>query len=265
MNFIKISLLAIASVIFLSGCIKVDTKLKVNKDGSGTIEEQVLISDAIAQMMSEFMSSFQDSANVPESFNLFKEEELKEKASEYGDGVEYVSGKEIKKDGWQGYKAVYSIADINKIKMETDPNKKVEMGDSESGEFFNFKFVPGSVAQLIIDRPEYQMEFNEGEKETEEEAGDKKLDDKFIKMMEGMKVKIALEFNGNIQETNATYVDGSKVTLLDIDFDKLLSNKESLAKFKNNPPNNLDEMEEIVKNIAGMKIELKKPVKVKFD
>ena len=141
MKLLKIFLVLFLSITTFSGCIKVDTKVNINKDGSGTMEEQVLISDAIAQMMSEFMSSFQDSANIPESFNLFKEEELKDKASEYGQGVEYVSGKEIKKDGWQGYKAIYSFKDINQIKMATDPNEKMEMGDSDTGEYFSFKFI----------------------------------------------------------------------------------------------------------------------------
>ena len=90
------------SVILFSGCLKVDTKIKINKDGSGTIEEQVLMSDAIVSMMNEFMSSFQDSTNTPEEFKLFKESELKNKAAEYGMGVKFVSGEEVKKKGWPG-------------------------------------------------------------------------------------------------------------------------------------------------------------------
>jgi hypothetical protein len=75
---------------------------------------------------------------------------------------------------------------------------------------------------------------------------------------------ISLEFNGEIVETNASYVDDSKVTMLDIDFSEILKNKESLELFKKNPPDNLDEMKAIVENIPGMKVEFKKPVIVKF-
>ncbi|GMR25324.1 MAG: hypothetical protein BMS9Abin39_0613 [Ignavibacteria bacterium] len=266
MKALKISFLVLLPVILFSGCLKVDTKIKINKDGSGTIEEQVLMSDAVVSMMSEFMSSFQDSANTPEVFKLFKEDELKDKAAEYGDGVEYVSGEEVKTNGWQGYKAIYSFDDLNKIKMETDPNRKVEMGINESAEkneYFNFKFIPGDVSELIIDRPELETD-SEEEAYQETETDEDGLDDNFIKMMDGMSIVISLVFNGNIVESNATFVDGSKVTLLDIDFSELLKNKKSLELLKKHPPNNLDEMKEIVKNVPGIKLELQKPVSIKF-
>ena len=82
--------------------------------------------------------------------------------------------------------------------------------------------------------------------------------------MDGMTMIISLEFNGEIVETNASFVDGSKVTMLDIDFSEILKNKESLELFKKNPPDNLDEMKAIVENIPGMKVEFQKPVIVKF-
>jgi hypothetical protein len=83
--------------------------------------------------------------------------------------------------------------------------------------------------------------------------------------MEGMKVQISLLFDGDLVETNASYVDGSTVNLLDIDFGELFKNKESLEMLKKNPPDNLEEMKEIVENVPGMKIELQKPVFIKFE
>jgi hypothetical protein len=153
MKNIKQLFLSIISFALLSGCLQVDTTVYINKDGSGNIEETVLMSDAVVEMMNEFMSSFQDSAKAPEEFNLYKEDELKEKASGYGEGVEYVSGEEIKIDGWQGYKAIYSFEDLNKIIMETDPNAKVELDQSEGekkNEYFSFKFIRGDISELIM-------------------------------------------------------------------------------------------------------------------
>jgi hypothetical protein len=53
--------------------------------------------------------------------------------------------------------------------------------------------------------------------------------------------------------------------LLDIDFGELFKNKESLEMLKKNPPDNLEEMKEIVENVPGMKIELQRPVFIKFE
>ena len=268
MKIHRLLFLPIISFALLSGCLQVDTTVYINKDGSGTIEEKVLMSDAVVEMMNEFMSSFQDSAKAPEEFNLYKEAELKEKASGYGEGVEYVSGEEINTDGWQGYKAIYSFTDLNTITMETDPNAKVELDKSEEGkknEYFSFKFIQGDVSELIIDRPEIKPKITSDESGSEDENVDEAIDDSFLKLMEGMKVQISLTFEGDIVETNATYVDGSMVNLLDIDFGELFKNKESLEMLKNNPPDNLEEMKEIVENVPGMKIELQRPVYIKFE
>ncbi len=266
MKLIKLTILLFIPVLLFSGCLKVNSNVIINKDGSGILEEQVLMSEMVISMMNEFMSSFQDSTSTPEEFKLFKEDELKAKASEYGEGVKYVSGEEIKIDGWQGYKAIYSFEDLNKIKMETDPNTKVEnpQDDGQATEYFSFKFIPGDIAELIIDRPALSSEKEDKEIAVETDTENQELDDNLIKMMEGMSMTISLEFNGEIVETNASYVDGSKITMLDIDFSKILKNKESLELFKKNPPDNLDEMRAIVENIPGMKVEFQKPVIVKF-
>ena len=273
MKYFKILFVLLLPFTLFTGCLQVDTTVKLNKDGSGTIEEKVMMSDMVVQMMNQFMNSMPDSSGKKQEFKLFKEDELRDKASEYGEGVKYVSGKEVSKDGWQGYKAIYSFKDINNLRMDTDPNKKVDIdeGSGEGGsetenDFFSFRFKPGNVAELTIDRPDVPMN---KETETNESNVDsmqnQPLNDQIIKLMDGMRVKISLQPQGNIVSTNASYVNGSEVTLLDVNFSELLKNKEDLDKFKKNPPKTLDEMEAIVKNIPGMKIELQKAVSIKFN
>jgi hypothetical protein len=266
MRLIKLTIFLFIPVMLFSGCLKVNSNVIINKDGSGILEEQVLMSDMVISMMNEFMSSFEDSTSAPEEFKLFKEDELEAKASGYGEGVRYVSGEEIKIDGWQGYKAIYSFEDLNKIKMETDPNTKVEnpQDDGQETEHFSFKFTPGDIAELIIDRPELSSENKDEDMSVETDTENEELDDDLVKMMDGMTMTISLELNGEIVETNASYVDDTKITMLDIDFSEILKNKETLELFKKNPPDNLDEMKAIVDNIPGMKVEFKKPVFVKF-
>jgi len=273
MKYFKIFFVLLLPVTFFTGCLQVDTTVKLNKDGSGTIEEKVMMSDMVVQMMNQFMNSMPDSSGKKQEFKLFKEDELKSKASEYGEGVKYDSGEEVSEDGWQGYKAVYSFKDINKLRMDTNPDKKVDVGEgsSEGGseaenDYFSFRFKPGNVAELIIDRPDVPMN-NEPETDTSNNASmqNQPLNDQFVKMMDGMRVKISLQPQGKIVSTNASYIDGQEVTLLDVNFSELLKNKEDLDRFKKNPPKTLDEMEKIVKNIPGMKIELQKAVSIKFD
>ena len=81
----------------ITGCIDVKTKIKVNKDGSGMIEETMLMSSEMVQMMKQFMSGFAADSTNTQEFNLYNEEEIKNKASDYGEGVQFISGKELKK------------------------------------------------------------------------------------------------------------------------------------------------------------------------
>ncbi|HKI79637.1 MAG TPA: hypothetical protein VKA26_13945 [Ignavibacteriaceae bacterium] len=269
MKFFKIFLVLLLPVTLFTGCLQVDTTVKLNKDGSGTIEEKVMMSSMVVQMMNQFMNSMSDSSGGKKEFKLFKEDELRNKASEYGEGVKFVTGKEVSEDGWEGYTAVYSFKDINNLRMDTNPNKKVELDEGKSeveNDYFSFRFKPGNVAELVINRPDVPMkEESETNENNDKSNQNQPLGDKIVKMMDGMRIKISLQLQGNIVSTNASYVDSSEVTLVDLDLSKLLRNKESLEKFKKSPPKSLDEMKEIVKNIQGMKIELQKPVFIKFN
>ena len=105
--FASLTIFFVALVI--AGCVDVETKIKVNKDGSGTIEETMLMSSEMVEMMKQFMSGFATDSTNTQEFNLYNEEDLKNKASDYGEGVVFLSGKELKKDGREGYTAIYSF------------------------------------------------------------------------------------------------------------------------------------------------------------
>ena len=266
MNIIKRIILLAIPVILFSGCLKVETTVKVNKDGSGTINEKVLMSRAFIDMLSQFAQSFGDSSEA-EEFSFFKEDELVESAKDYGEGVKYVSGEKISSDEWEGFHAVYSFDDLNKIRLEPDPDEKVEVGmqddSGEEEEYYFFEFIHGDEPQVIIDRPEIEPDFNMGEDDAEE-TDDDEFEGEFLKMMEGMKIKIAMEFDGEIIESNATYIDGSNITLLEMDLGEMMQNKEEFKKFKKSEPDNIDELKEFLDEFPGMKIEFQRPVTVKF-
>ena len=84
-------------------------------------------------------------------------------------------------------------------------------------------------------------------------------------ILKDLKMTLSLEINGKIEETNATFVDGSKITLFEIDFGKLIDNPEKFKEFTKVHPNSLDELKKIVKGIPGIKIEINEPMMVKFD
>ena len=47
-------------------------------------------------------------------------------------------------------------------------------------------------------------------------------------MMEGMSIKVKVGIEGNIVNTNASYVDGSEVTLFQMDLSEMMKDKKTL-------------------------------------
>jgi len=253
----------------LAGCLQVETNVLVNKDGTGTITEKVLMSKSFVNMMREFSQSFQDSAST-EEFTLFNEDEIKSDAQAYGENIKYVSHEFINDDNWEGYSAVFSFDDVTKIKLSPDPDNKVEIGMAEETpeeeDYYFFRFVKGDTPELIIDRPEIELN---PESENEIDTGDEEQNaeesgDEYLQLMEGMKINISVEVEGMIINTNANYVDNSKITLLHMDLGEMMKNKDEFKRFKNKGPKNIDEMKEFLEKFPGMKLEIQKPVTIKF-
>lgn len=257
-------------MLLFAGCLQVETTLKVNKDGSGYIDEKVLFSKTFVNMLKDFAEAFQDSAST-EEFSVFSEEEIIADAKDYGENVVYVSYKKIDNENWEGYQATYSFDDITKIKISPSPDSKVDMGDQaaeneQEAEYYFFKFVKGNTPQLIIDRPVIELNEETDENNDSEDSvqSDEEAGEEFVKMMEGMKIDIAIEVEGEIINTNATYVQGSRVTLFQMDFSEMMKNKEGFEEFKKNEPKNIDEMKKYLEKLPGIKLEVEKPVTINF-
>ena len=274
------ALALILSFVFLSGCLQVNTNVKVNPDGSGTIEETVMMSNEVINMFKQFASSFSDDSTQTEDFEMFKEEDAKKRAADYGEGVEYVSGEHVNTDTQEGFKAIYSFKDLNLLKINQNPNSKLSMDELKSEgieedtvdvkeEYVNFQFIKGNPAEIIVhfSQPKDKEDDNFDNEEAESDTVSASEGDmgQMKQILKDLKMSLSLELNGKIEETNATYVDKSKITLFEIDFGKLIDDPDKFKEFTKIHPNSLDELKEIVKGIPGIKIEMSEPMMVKFD
>ncbi len=270
----KSFVLILTAAFLFTGCLEVNTTIHLNKDGSGTLEESVLMSSQVVQMISAFAGSFDSTGTDTSKFSLFKEDELIADTAKYGSGVKYVSGKEVKENGKEGYNVVYSFSDITNLKINQNPNSKIDMEGVEFEEdtvheFLHFNFTPGEPALLSIELPSMDKEETAAgdSSQVQEDSLEANTEgmDEFLKLMKGMRIALTLDVNGNITQTNASYVNGSSVTLFDLSFNELLDNPEKLKMFKQENPKNLEEIKKIMENLPGVKIELNNPVNIKFE
>jgi hypothetical protein len=212
-------------------------------------------------------------------------------AIRFGSTVKFISAKPVKTDTGSGYTAVYAFQDINQVKINQNPSDKIdgqkaEKGDSPSkGEFLLFKFTKGSPSRLVItlpaqkeaavnksDAPESVKTAEEKPQpdstKTIEDTSNKESDAQTQEMMKNlfqdMKLKISLHIEGTIVKTNATYRDGSTITLIEMDFGKIVSNPELFKKLSASKPDSIEETKALLKSVEGLKFEINNPVTVDF-
>jgi len=251
------------------GCIDVTTKVILKPDGSGRIEETILMSNSMVEML----ASFSDETDSENGFNLYDEEEVKKEAAEFGEGVKFIKGEEIEIAGKKGYRAYYSFENIAKLKMSSNPSDKMpddgaEGEISEEEDLIKFSFKEGSTSRLEIYMPldpeEMQTELDNEPLDTDSTEIDPMLE-QFKDILAEMRISIQLEIEGNILESNATHIDGNKITMLEISFKELFDNPEQFKKLAKAQPDTYEETKELLKDLPGFKFELNDKVFVEFD
>jgi hypothetical protein len=229
----------IGMVLFLaatcSACLRSTTVISVKPDGSGTIVQETGLSPEALGMMKGMAG---ERGKMPAE--LFGEEQSKKTAAAMG--VEFVSGEPIKTAQLEGYRARFAFADVRKLrmKMNQDPTGGLSGKGSSAGDSpFGFELENrGASSVLTITVPDTPpgaanakgtltgLPAGATPEQNQQAIQMMKL------MMQGLFVDVSLDVEGRIIKTNAPHVAGSRVTLLQLDFNKLLADDAALLKFQ---------------------------------
>src|SRR5205807_7149261 len=99
-----------------SACFQMTTVLKLNGDGSGTIEHRMVFTTAaITQMRQLTMIGGKG------TFDPTSEKQARDLATTIGTGVSYVSSAPITTPDFQGRETIYAFADVNQLGIATQP------------------------------------------------------------------------------------------------------------------------------------------------
>jgi len=216
-----------------------------------------------------------------QSSDFFDEAKLKERTKELGEGVTYVSSSKIDTKDYEGFKATYAFTDINEVRIKQTVKDKMPSASAQEEakpkekqqditQDITFVFTMGNPAKLVVklpaDKVPVKTEAGIPDKEpvTAGQQPTEEMKALLTKMFEGMKMALSVEVAGTILETNAAYKDGSTVTLLEVDFGKLINRPEQLQKFSQAHPETLDEIRKLMKNFPGVKMELNEEVRITF-
>jgi DNA-directed RNA polymerase len=80
-----------------------------------------------------------------------------------------------------------------------------------------------------------------------------------------MRIRIAVEVGGRIVDTNARYVDGSRVTLMDVDFGRLLEDETRFQQLLNANPKSIEEVEQIIGDNPALRVDTQEKVSIRFN
>ena len=281
MNNLFRTLFAIA-LLLLAGCFQVDTVVRVNPDGSGTVVETMMFSKKMLAQMNEMMQGFADEGGAkPEPFDLFEPDKLKKQAADMGEGVCFKSAKRSETADYSGYTVIYAFKDINRLRLNRNKGGAADTAGEKNSPSAPvlFHFRKGPPARLTVEMPRGKAAgaAPESKKEKDESAKDdtassppnkgdiseEEMKD-LLETFMGMKMTLSVEVNGAIRETNATHLSGNRITIFDFDLARFGSSIPQMEKLKQMKGRSLAEAKELLKDFPGMKVDMNDQLTVEF-
>lgn len=260
----------VVASVALAGCFQSSTLVKLNPDGSGTIEQTMTMNAQTLAQLSAFSSMAEankDKNAKSEGTDLkdpFSEADAKAEAAKMGEGVTFVSSQKIQNGQYSGRKAVYAFKDIRKLALnEVNAPDTGSSGMSTKSDdkpmTFTFKQLPNGDGLLTIDNASAKN--GSGLPGAGSDASNPQAMAMMKSFLQGMKIDIAVQV-GRVVKTNIPYVQGGTVTLLNMDFDKLLADPTAFDRIqKAKTP---EETRAAMKNVQGLQVNLDPQLTLEF-
>lgn len=253
---------AVAALV-TTGCLSSATLLRVQPDGSGTIEQTLLFNAQTAKMMLGGLG-VQDPSAAPDA--AVNEANLRRAAEHMGPGVRLLSAEPARQGAFEGSRAVFAFNDITTLRLDPDAalagaTSGMSANRSSSPLTFQFDRQAGGTSRLTIT-------FDEGAATTSSEAAAENAamppgmlsDPQMLQMMKamfaGFRMSIDVDVDGAIVRTNADHVSGSRVTLLELDLEALMADEAVLKDLQGRmgPEMSVAQLRPFLKNVRGLKI-----------
>jgi len=266
-----VRLLVLASAALVSGaCFQVSTVLSVNTDGSGTIEQRMLFTQAALTQLRQF-SAFGGGGGGSQNFDPLSEQQARDAAATLGPGVTYVSSTPINTAEGQGRDIKYAFRDINQLHIAQTPPAPggLSVSSSSFGTDAQVAFAltkqPNGASLLRVVMPQLPLTPNAGNAAPGRGGNSLPSADQMalIKpMFAGARMSLAIEPAGQLIRTSSPYVDGRRVTLVDVNLDSLLANDALLQRLQSSK--SPDETKALLKDVPGVRLSLDPETTIEF-
>jgi hypothetical protein len=258
MRYARLALL-IAGALMCSGCFQFATVLTVKPDGSGTIDQHLLFSQAAVAQLRQLAAL----GGGTEAFDPVSEQQARDGAAALGPGVTYVSSTPIDSPDGVGRDTKYAFTDINSVSLDQAPpapGGAPGPGGGDQRVSFVLARQPNGNALLTIKLPQLPAVGGDATQTLNAPTAEQLA---MIKpMLAGAHLAIALEPAGTLVRTSSPYVTGRRVTLLEIDVDALLSDTTLFQRLQG--ARSVDDAKAILKGAPGLKANLDPELTIEF-
>ena len=260
-------LLLLASVA-VSGCFSSLTLVTVRPDGSGTIELTTTVRKA---GLAQFDAMMPDDGGRKKHRldDWFPEQTAREAGSKLGTGVRFVSSRLLDTTDVLGRSTTYAFDDIRQITLDFIPVLPSGVSGAGGAGFvgdshFTFDLVDEADRRVLVARfPDAQIEQFDHTTSVTAGADDPEEQARFRVLLRGGRLEIAIEPEQPIVQTNTPHRSGQRVTLLGIDAERLLFDKEAEDRLRLQP-GSIDELRFKLHDVAGVTVSLDRDVRIEL-
>jgi hypothetical protein len=259
-----------------AGCIGFETVVKVKADGSGTIVQSMTMSAETMEMMK---SMRREGANVevgakPMALEAKDIEQARAEAAKLGEGVTFVKAEPIDTPQAKGMRAIYAFSDVTKLKVSQKPSSPGGApapggNDADDAMRFGFTKAASGNAVLTVSMPDLKTAAAKPPAAAKTPAAAPEAPPEAIGMMKqmfkGLRIAIAIEPEGTLVQTNSPFVEGSRVTIMEMNFDSLLADEAKLKQLNAAMEGgSIADAKRLMKGLKGVKISLDPEVRIEF-
>jgi hypothetical protein len=263
MRHLRLALVLVATL--SAGCFQMATVVKINGDASGTIEQRLVFSPAAMAQLKQF-AALGGSNGKP--FDPISEEQARTGAARLGPGATYVSSAAIDDGAGQGRATVYAFTDVNQLRVNQHPGAPDGVsiraqGMDSDGQAVTFRLAKqpngNALLTIAVPHPAFPSGGMAGGGTTTPSAEQIAM---LRQMFAGARMTIAVEPGGTLVRTSSPFVEGHRVTLVDVNLDQMLKDDTFLSRIQ--AAKTEDEMKAILREAPGLKINVDPEIVIEF-
>jgi len=257
------ALTLVVLVLPLTACFQSSTVVHVKADGSGTIEQRTLLTEAAVDQLRTFAILGGGNAD---SVDPTSEANARSMAAAIGQGVSYVSSSPVDVGNAHGRDTIYAFSDITQLRISEQPslpgNLKLPAaaGGATAPISFALTRTPAGnvVVHVLVPRPAIFPTGPNGDPQAPT------LDQITMvkQLLAGARLTLAMDPEGRLVQTSSPFVDGNRVTLIDVDIDRAAADPDLAKKLQG--AKTQEDTKAAINSIPGLKITLDPEITIKF-